>query len=62
MLEQAAEGQRGGADAGLQTGRAEVVCLPVEGHAQAVERTDLQTVCVTGAVDRWGPVEPQLWP
>jgi hypothetical protein len=39
MLEQAAEGQRGGADAGLQPGRIEVVGLPAEGRAQAVERT-----------------------
>jgi len=40
MLEQAAEGQRGGADAGLQPGRVEVVGLPAEGRAQAAERTD----------------------
>ena len=40
MLEQAAEGQRGGADAGLQPGRVEVVGLPAEGRAQAVERTE----------------------
>ena len=39
MLEQAAEGQRGGADAGLQPGRVEVVGLPAEGRAQAAERT-----------------------
>jgi hypothetical protein len=40
MLEQAAEGQRGGADAGLQPGRVEVVGLPAKGRAQAIERTD----------------------
>ena len=40
MLEQAAEGQRGGAGAGLQPCRVEVVSLPAEGRAQAVQRTD----------------------
>jgi hypothetical protein len=33
-----AEGQRGGANAGLQPGRIQVVGLPAEGRAQAVER------------------------
>jgi hypothetical protein len=40
MLEQPAEGKRGGADAGLQPNRVKVVGLPAEGCAQAVERTD----------------------
>ena len=40
MLEQAAEGQRGGTDTGLQSGPVEVVGLPAEGCAQPVERTD----------------------
>jgi len=39
MLEQPAEGQRGGADAGLQPGRVQVVGLPAEDRAQAIERT-----------------------
>src|SRR5215475_13592010 len=39
MLEQATKGQRGRADAGLQPGRVEVIGLPAEGRAQAVERT-----------------------
>jgi hypothetical protein len=38
MLEQAADGQRGCADPGLQSGLVEVVCLPSEGGAQPVER------------------------
>ena len=40
MLEQAADGQRGGTDSGLQSGRVQIVGLPAEGRAQAVERTD----------------------
>src|SRR5215831_21333746 len=39
MLEQAAERQRGGTDAGLQPGRVEIVDLPAEGRPQPVERT-----------------------
>jgi len=53
MLEQAAEGQRGGADAGLQSGCVEVVGLPPEGRAQAVERTD--EVLGLGAGEGWFP-------
>src|SRR5262245_60490353 len=40
VLEQAAEGQRGGTDTGVQSGSLQVVCLPAEGRTQAVERTD----------------------
>ena len=40
MLEQGAEGQRGDTDTGLQPGRVEVVGLPAEGRAKAVERTN----------------------
>jgi hypothetical protein len=39
MLEETAEGQRRSTDAGPQPGRVEVVSLPAEGSAQAVERT-----------------------
>src|SRR6266566_832276 len=38
VLEQAAEGQRRGAEPGLQPGDGQVVGLPAEGRAQPVER------------------------
>ena len=53
MLEQAAEGQRGGANASLQPSRVHVVCLPAERRAKAVERTD--KVLGLGASERRFP-------
>jgi hypothetical protein len=48
VLEQAAEGQRGGADAGPQPARVEVVGLPAERRTQPVERTNEMLDLATG--------------
>jgi hypothetical protein len=52
MLEQAAEGQRGDTDAGLQSGRIKIVSLPTEGRAQTIERTD-EVLCLGAGQGRF---------
>ena len=48
MLEQAAEGERGTADAGLQPGSVKAVGLEAEGRTQSLERTDDMLDLATG--------------
>jgi hypothetical protein len=52
MLEQAAEGQVGDTDAGLQSGRIKIVSLPTEGRAQTIERTD-EVLCLGAGQGRF---------